>query len=547
MRRLCWLFLYLLWAPWVWAQAPEKVHFRGEVFLLKSVKVGERCFLPLDDPEVKRLIQATSAVFQNSTSGTTLYVFLPGRESYWSDGSGVFTLNGKELEAPGQFLAQPPAMERAALLEALGLRAFPSSDGAVLKSLVTQIATLAPDSVEAKVVTSAPVKFTATEPEKGLLRVELPEGAWDHAEREFQLGESAVTVSGGDGGPLVLLFRFPAFWAPRARLGLSREILITPEPRQAAGASGTLNEVIPGPSGLEWQFVLDHGVSFYWSLDPATRRLRLDFPAVNSSLPSARVLRTSSLTLTRYEVSVPPDMAFEFYQNSDQPNVLRLRMAAGKVTDLSGSACMSGYVGGCGSITLDAGHGGGDPGCCNRGLGVYEKDITLDICLRMQQLLTAQGWRVEMTRTSDRDVTYAGSPDLMELQARADVANKGATDLFVSIHCNASINSGVRGSSVYWWKPEDRGLAEYLDVLGEGLGFEQDGLIQNNFAVLRLTSMPAVLVETAFLTNPSEGRLLATPQVRQAIAERLVEGLGRYMGARNPRSRGRSSAPTGSL
>jgi N-acetylmuramoyl-L-alanine amidase len=140
-----------------------------------------------------------------------------------------------------------------------------------------------------------------------------------------------------------------------------------------------------------------------------------------------------------------------------------------------------------------------------------------------------------MTRTTDRDVTYQGSPDLMELQARADVANRGGTDLFVSVHCNASVSSAVRGSAIYWYKPQDLPLAECLDLLDGDLGFEQDGLIQNSFAVLRLTSMPAVLVETAFLTNPTEGRLLANPQIRQTIAERLALGLGRYMATRSKR------------
>ena len=136
-----------------------------------------------------------------------------------------------------------------------------------------------------------------------------------------------------------------------------------------------------------------------------------------------------------------------------------------------------------------------------------------------------------MTRTTDRDVTYAGSPDLMELKARADVANNNNSDLFVSIHCNASVSPNSRGSAIYWYKPEDRALAQYLDVLDDRLGFEQDGTIQNSFAVLRLTNMPAVLVETAFLTHSVEGKLLATPEIRQKVAELLAEALGRYMAA----------------
>ncbi|MBT9585376.1 N-acetylmuramoyl-L-alanine amidase [bacterium] len=551
MRLLFTLLLLVITVSFCQAQVGEKYSFRGDTYQLTGVVSGGKTVLLLDDPEVKRLISATSASLQMSTSGRTLYVFLPGRESSWSDGSGVYTKNGQEFEAPGQFLSQPASMERAALLEALGLRAYTVSGGFQLASLVTDLSPIAPDSLELKIVTSAPLKFSTTEPEKGLFRVQLSEGAWERPERQFRLGESDVTVTGGDSpaNPLVLEFRFQSFWAARVRLGLTREILVSPEPRQYTAPSqpAVLSDIreTANPDGTrELEFVLDKGVQFFWAVNPTQRILRVEFPSTSATVATAKVLRTANFPVSRYEVTLAEGQGFEFFQNSDQPTSLRLKVgpqAALKPTEAVGTATMSGYIGGRGSIALDAGHGGGDPGCCNRALGVYEKDVTLDICLRLQQILTAQGWRVEMTRTSDRDVTYAGSPDLMELQARADVGNRGATDLFVSIHCNASVSPNVRGSSVYWWKPEDRALAECLDVLGEGLGFEADGLIQNSFAVLRLSSAPAVLVETAFLTNPTEGSLLATPQVRQAIAERLAEGLGRYMAGKGGSGAGRSS------
>jgi N-acetylmuramoyl-L-alanine amidase len=545
MRLLYTLWLFLILVPFSWAQPVENFSFRGQTYQLKGVVVGDKVALDLNDPEVKKLIQATSAQLQISTSGRTLYVFLPGRESSWSDGSGVYTRNGQELEAPGLFFSEPSAMERPALLEALGLRAYPVGGGYQLASLITDIGPVAPDSLELKIVTSAPLKYSSSEPEPGLIRLQMNDGAWDREQRQFRMGEADVKVSGGDGpaAPLVLEFRFQPFWTTRVKLGLTREILVSPEPRQyvAPAQPSVLSEVretTQADGSRELEFVLDRGVQFYWALNDQ-RVLRVEFPSTSSTLATAKVLRTSRFPITRYEVSLTEGQGFEFYQNSDQPDSLRLKLAPRaslKATEAMGTATMSGYVGGVGSIALDAGHGGGDPGCCNRALGVYEKDVTLDICLRLQQILTAQGWRVEMTRNSDRDVTYAGSPDLMELKARADVGNRGQTDVFVSIHCNASVSPNVRGSSVYWWKPEDRPLAECLDVLGEGLGFEQDGLIQNSFAVLRLSSMPSVLVETAFLTNPTEGSLLATPQIRQAIAERLAKGLGEYM-ARRPKDR----------
>ena len=545
MRQLLILVIYLLTASAVWAQKPFDCTFRGQVYHFTPTLADNKAVLKLADAEVVKLIQSTSASPQSSTTGSTLYVFLPGRQTYWSDGSGVYTRNGQELEAPGLFFSEPAAMEPLALFEALGLRAYPVQGGYQLASLVTDFGPSAPDSLELKMVTSAPLKFVATEPEPGQIRVEVAEAAWDRPERKFRLGEADVEVFGGDkaGVPLVVFYRFQPFWMARVKFGLTREILVSPEPRQYVSATqpAKLQEVrdVPRSDGTrEVEFVLDKGTQFFWTLEPTTRVLRVEFPATNSTVQGVRVLRTANFPISRYEAILSEGQSFEFYQNSDQPTILRLHLAPAaslKPVEVSGTASMAGAMGAAGTIVLDPGHGGGDPGCCNRGLGVWEKDVTLDICLRLQEILTRQGWKVNMTRTTDRDVTYAGSPDLMELQARADVANKNNSDLFVSVHCNASVSPAVRGSAIYWYKPEDRVLAQYLDVLDDRLGFEQDGIIQNSFAVLRLTSMPAVLVETAFLTNSTEGRLLATPEIRQKVAELLAEALGRYMAAARKR------------
>lgn len=545
MRRLLLLLILVALGAPVWAQKPFDCLFRGQNYHFQPIVTQGKETLTLDDPEVVKLIQATSTQLQVSTSGRTLYSFLPGRQTYWSDGSGVYTRNGQEVEAPGLFFTEPKAaLEPLALFEALGLRAYPVQGGYQLASLVTDFGPSTPDSLELKMCTSAPLKFTASEPEPGQIRVEVPEAAWDRTERKFRLGEADVEVFGGDkaGVPLVIFYRFQAFWTAKVKFGLTREILVSPEPRQYVSArQSTLQEVrdVPRTDGTrEIEFVLDRGTQFFWMLDPTSKVLRVEFPSTTSAAAGVKILKTSSFPVARYEAVLAEGQSFEFFQTTDQPNSLHLHLAPAntlKAVENAGTAAMAGALGASGSIVLDPGHGGGDPGCCNRGLGVWEKDVTLDICLRLRDLLVQQGWKVAMTRTTDRDVTYAGSPDLMELQARADVANNSNSDLFVSIHCNASVSPSVRGSAIYWYKPEDHQLAQFLDVLDDRLGFEQDGTIQNSFAVLRLTNMPAVLVETAFLTNSVEGRLLATPDIRQKVAELLAEALGRYMAAQRKR------------
>lgn len=180
-------------------------------------------------------------------------------------------------------------------------------------------------------------------------------------------------------------------------------------------------------------------------------------------------------------------------------------------------------------ICLDPGHGGSDPGAINRGLGVSEAQVTLDITKRLAGILRKQGWNVVMTREQDRDVSWAGSSAKTELGARAKVANDLKADLFLSIHCNASTNPAVNGTSLHYYKRADQMLASSLwGSVMSGTGRKDRGLIRNNFYVLRHTEMPAVLVETAFLTNSAEGELLSKPEYRQRVAESIAQGLRGY-------------------
>ncbi|MFQ9935135.1 MAG: N-acetylmuramoyl-L-alanine amidase family protein [Phascolarctobacterium faecium] len=90
-------------------------------------------------------------------------------------------------------------------------------------------------------------------------------------------------------------------------------------------------------------------------------------------------------------------------------------------------------------ITLDAGHGGSDPGAVGA-KGTKEKDITLKITQKVEELLKKKGAKVTMTRVKDVDVYGVNATDAQELQARVDVAENSAADLFISLHINASVN-----------------------------------------------------------------------------------------------------------
>ena len=115
-----------------------------------------------------------------------------------------------------------------------------------------------------------------------------------------------------------------------------------------------------------------------------------------------------------------------------------------------------------------------------------------------------------------------------ELQARVDVANNAGARLFVSIHVNAFINSGPYGTTFYISKPDDVALATPSKRTLESDGTKDDGVIKSHIYVTYHTRMPAVLIETAFLTNPSDYALLASAAWRQEIAQEIADGIAQY-------------------
>jgi N-acetylmuramoyl-L-alanine amidase len=196
------------------------------------------------------------------------------------------------------------------------------------------------------------------------------------------------------------------------------------------------------------------------------------------------------------------------------------------------------------TIVIDPGHGGGDTGAVHNGL--MEKTLTMDIAQRLRTLLVAQGWTVRMTHDTDIDpvsqVNLAkmhadGLPnpdDRAYLQTRCDVANDINARLFISIHINSAPVTSARGTTVYWYKPQDAPFAQAIDrALIPLAGTQDDGTRHENFYVVRHTTMPAVLIETAFLTNPGDVALLRSPEFLQNVAQGIANGVKAYTSA-NP-------------
>jgi len=173
-------------------------------------------------------------------------------------------------------------------------------------------------------------------------------------------------------------------------------------------------------------------------------------------------------------------------------------------------------------IVVDAGHGGRDPGAIGYS-GSREKDLVLDIAMKLENLLENGGAKVIMTRRTD---------EYIELTDRSKIANDNNADIFVSIHLNSHVDSEHNGTETYIRPNYDQTnllLANLTQrALIKGLGTCNRGVKSNNLKVLDTTNMPAILNEIAFLSNKDEESLLMNEEFREKAAIALYKGINNY-------------------
>lgn len=184
-------------------------------------------------------------------------------------------------------------------------------------------------------------------------------------------------------------------------------------------------------------------------------------------------------------------------------------------------------------IYIDPGHNhsGADTGAAGNGL--MEQDITYLIASRVEKMLLAKGVTVKMSRNSlTANVTEGGTVN-DSLRARYTAANSWGADLFVSVHCNAHTNTSAKGCEVYCYKSGTKAETLAKNILN-GLVWNTDlisrGVKTANYAVIKHTNMPAVLVETGFITNSEDAKILGTEDGQKQIAKGIAEGIMEYLG-----------------
>ena len=194
------------------------------------------------------------------------------------------------------------------------------------------------------------------------------------------------------------------------------------------------------------------------------------------------------------------------------------------------------------TVVIDAGHGGEDGGC--EGNGLVEKDLNLDIALRVASLLREKGVNVVLTRKTDvllYDVNsdYQGKKKAQDVRKRLEIANECENPLLVSIHMNYFAQTQYSGLQVWYSKNDARSR-----ILADIIQKETKNSLQPNnkriikeatssIFLLHNATFPAVLIECGFLSNPDEARALGDEQYRQKLAEVIFKSIMDYISNNN--------------
>ena len=173
-------------------------------------------------------------------------------------------------------------------------------------------------------------------------------------------------------------------------------------------------------------------------------------------------------------------------------------------------------------VCIDPGHGGYDPGAVGNGL--QEKDITLDIALRLRPLLIFNGIEVVMTRDGDFAPGHLENQLNAELAYRAKISNDFGADLFNSIHVNSGGGTGEEDLVQGLGGRAETAAGKLLYYLQQIDGWQNRGVKVQNVEVLRETNAPAVLVENGFIDNVSDANKLKDPNFRQLLAVAIAKG-----------------------
>ncbi|AOZ91278.1 N-acetylmuramoyl-L-alanine amidase family protein [Paenibacillus crassostreae] len=173
-------------------------------------------------------------------------------------------------------------------------------------------------------------------------------------------------------------------------------------------------------------------------------------------------------------------------------------------------------------VVIDPGHGGTDPGATSI-TKKKEKDFNLAVALKVQQILLKEP-NIDVVMTRDSDVYPT-------LSKRVEQANQLNADVFVSIHANSNTSSKPNGTETFYYQRSDsKELATIIHkYLIQATGLKDRGVTDNNFKVIRETTMAASLLEVGFLSNSGDEAILFTDELQNRVAQATANGIKEYL------------------
>ncbi len=193
-------------------------------------------------------------------------------------------------------------------------------------------------------------------------------------------------------------------------------------------------------------------------------------------------------------------------------------------------------------LCIDPGHGGYDSGAV--GDGLQEKDLTLDICLKLKSILEYNSINIILTRAGDYAPEYQNNLN-RDLSARVQIAEAAQVDLFLSVHINAGGGTGVEVLISGTGGRAETAANKVLPYLVQAGGWANRGVKTQDVFVLRETSMPAILTENGFIDQVKDTAKLKDPNFRQSLAVAHAKGICDYFGVqyKEPVSNTEQSTP----
>ena len=182
------------------------------------------------------------------------------------------------------------------------------------------------------------------------------------------------------------------------------------------------------------------------------------------------------------------------------------------------------------TVVLDAGHGGSDPGKVGIN-GELEKEINLQIAMKVKEILEEKGILVIMTRQTDEMLCSeeADNKKREDMKLRTEMINEASPFLAVSIHQNSFTDPEVCGAQVFYYSESEEGkeMATQMQkaLLEIDKNNHREAKANDSYYLLKKTKVPTIIVECGFLSNPEEAEKLRTKEYQETIANAIVKGI----------------------